>query len=275
MSGELLSKYVIDYTIETLEPLAIGGSDDAVKVLETDRKVIKNAKGIPFVPGSSIKGVIRASFNKLSTVLQKEFEIDTQHRNTDKSNSELVCDITPKEIQGEGKISIEFDDIGECVCDLCLFFGAKGYGAPLQFTDCCLELDIENNISLEKRTHVRINPDSDTAVRGGLFSAESVPRGVIFKGKIIYELKNFNSNAKNGKKNRDLELNQKKLLGFLVNLINEKEIYLGGMKSRGYGLCKFRIENISEYSIEKILKNEPPTKESPDKYVQLLKEEAH
>lgn len=252
LSGEIVEKYVIDYNIETLEPLAIGGTDESVKVSETDRKVLKNAKNIPFIPGSSIKGVIRSNFNRLSTVLNKTYKLDVNHR-SDKQK-EWVCD-TPKEGE-KSKQAIDFDDVGNYFCDLCLFFGAKGYGAPLQFTDCCLES--EDNIITEKRTHIRISTESDTTAKGGLFSAESVPKGVIFKGKIIYELKNFKSDNKDKKQERDLELNQKILLGLLLNQINNKEIYLGGMKSRGYGLCKFNIEKISEFSVDNIINNENP-----------------
>lgn len=269
MSGEIVAKYVIDYKIETLEPLAIGGTDESVKVSETDKKVLKNAKNIPFIPGSSIKGVIRSNFNRLSTVLNKTYKLDVNHR-SDKQK-DLVCD-TPKEHE-KSKQSIDFDDVGNYFCDLCLFFGAKGYGAPLQFTDCCLES--EDNIVIEKRTHIRIRTELDTTVKGGLFSAESVPKGVIFKGKIIYELKNFpldNLDNKDKKQERNLELNQKILFGLLLNQINNKEIYLGGMKSRGYGLCKFIIEKISEFTVDNIINNKNPNTVSIEFFNKILED---
>lgn len=274
LSGEIVAKYVIDYKIETLEPLAIGGTDESVKVSETDRKVLKNAKNIPFIPGSSIKGVIRSNFNRLSSVLNKTYKLDVNHRSDKQLDKqldklkELVCD-TPKENE-KSKQSIDFEDVGNYFCDLCLFFGAKGYGAPLQFTDCCLEL--EDNIVTEKRTHIRISTELDTTIKGGLFSAESVPKGVIFKGKIIYELKNFESANKGKKTGRNLESNQKILLGLLLNQINNKEIYLGGMKSRGYGLCKFNIEKISEFTVDKIINNENPNTISLENFNKILDE---
>jgi CRISPR-associated protein Csm3 len=56
-----LGKYVITADLKTLTGLHIGGSDTDLEIGGTDNPVIKNpATGAPYVPGSSLKGKLRA-----------------------------------------------------------------------------------------------------------------------------------------------------------------------------------------------------------------------
>jgi len=257
--GSIEEKYIIKYIIENMEPLAIGGSQETIKLTESDRKIIVYKKdNIPFIPGSSLKGVIRTYFDRIAYKLAEKFGIKIIHH---PDNNEQVCDVS------------KINDINELfsenngqrnLCDLCLFFGANSYGSPLIVTDAQL-VNYEGYL-IETRTHIRISRDLDITERGALFTAESITPHNKFKGTIIYELKNFGDN------NKELQENQKILLQLLVNYLNDKDIYLGGMKSRGYGQCNFKIESVHKLSIDDIIFGKEGTCINIDEWIKELSE---
>ncbi len=60
------SHYVIQGTIELLSGTRIGGSDDVLQIGGTDLTCIKDpATGRPYIPGSSLKGKMRSSLEKV------------------------------------------------------------------------------------------------------------------------------------------------------------------------------------------------------------------
>ncbi len=56
---KLIAKVFIKGQIETLTGLHIGGSKTTLDIGGIDNSVIKDSKGIPYIPGSSLKGKIR------------------------------------------------------------------------------------------------------------------------------------------------------------------------------------------------------------------------
>jgi len=59
-NNTLLAKIFINGKIEAKTGLHIGGSNTALDIGGIDLNVIKNANGVPFIPGSSLKGKIRS-----------------------------------------------------------------------------------------------------------------------------------------------------------------------------------------------------------------------
>ena len=57
---KILKKVFINGKIEILTGLHIGGSSTALDIGGIDSNVIKNANGVPYIPGSSIKGKMRS-----------------------------------------------------------------------------------------------------------------------------------------------------------------------------------------------------------------------
>lgn len=60
----LRGKIIITGHIEALTGLAIGGSKTDVAIGGIDNNVIKNAEGVPYIPGSSLKGKLRSLVEK-------------------------------------------------------------------------------------------------------------------------------------------------------------------------------------------------------------------
>lgn len=61
----LTHRYIARITIEAETPIAVGSGEKGVN---TDRLVAKDANGIPYIPGSSLTGVLRHSFGEESWV---------------------------------------------------------------------------------------------------------------------------------------------------------------------------------------------------------------
>lgn len=57
--ARLIKKIKIEYAIEVLTGLHVGGNSDNVEIGGVDKPVIKLSDGKPYIPGSSLKGKIR------------------------------------------------------------------------------------------------------------------------------------------------------------------------------------------------------------------------
>ena len=63
-------RYIARFVVEAATPLAVGSGN---KGLTIDRLVIKDANGLPFIPGTSLAGVVRHEL-KRAIVLETEAE---------------------------------------------------------------------------------------------------------------------------------------------------------------------------------------------------------
>ncbi|MCC5917630.1 MAG: type III-A CRISPR-associated RAMP protein Csm3 [Cryomorphaceae bacterium] len=61
---KLIGKVIISGTIEVMTGLAIGGNASGIEIGGMDNPVIKTYNGKPFIPGSSLKGKLRALLAK-------------------------------------------------------------------------------------------------------------------------------------------------------------------------------------------------------------------
>lgn len=75
---KLTGRYFISGHIETLSGLHIGGNKSAFDIGGIDNPVIKTAQGVPYIPGSSLKGKLRSllAWEQGSTDLKKDDEFD-------------------------------------------------------------------------------------------------------------------------------------------------------------------------------------------------------
>ncbi len=225
MHEALKNRYVLECIVETISPLHIGsekalgfGIDNPIV------KVKRNGKELPIIPGSSIKGVLRAHFCRLAKsgafnnfgffkVLEGNLEDFEREFSRKKENEKME----------------EFKKLGT----LEKLFGISGLASPLKITD-----SEPLEFSIGTRTHVKIDPEKDRAERGKLFSVEYVEGK--FRFKIVFdELKNDYD-----------DVNEFFREVFYKTLKNGLEIHLGGMKSRGYGLCLIKVEKAWKYSAE-------------------------
>jgi len=226
MHEALKNRYVLECHLKTLSPLHIG-SEKALG-FGVDNPIIKikrNGREIPVVPGSSIKGVLRSHFYRLanSGVFDKlgyrVFKGNLEEFEREFSRSD------------ENKKKEKFKELGT----LEKLFGISGLASPLRITDAEPE-----NWSIGTRTHVKIDPRTDRAEKGKLFTVEFVEG--LFKFKIVFD-----------ELASDYDDVNKFFHEFFYPLLkNGIELHFGGMKSRGYGLCEMKIEKALKFSAQNL-----------------------
>lgn len=215
--------YRINFEIELLTGLHIGGSSDTFDIGGADSTVIKNPfTKEPYIPGSSIKGKLR------SLLTQKYGVISKSEKNNDR-------EITFQN-NFEGKVfknlfqPVEYEDetiqVSRAIFrDALLSDSSKEKLQAFLGKGVYTEIKAENSISLLKGKAA--NPRF----------IERVPAGAKFNGEIILHIyENDNEELlKNGIKEalEMLELN-----------------YLGGSGTRGYG--KVKINYLNDEIFEKV-----------------------
>lgn len=205
---KLIKKHIFRGTIEVKTGLHIGGSKTSLDIGGLDSPVIKTPNGIPYIPGSSLKGKIRSLLAK-------------------KEGANCISEPKNKKQDIEYKVESEL---------LTKLFGCSDNGREqktrLIFRDALLDTEkfreTFSNTDLlateytEEKFENTIDRQSGKAKGGGLRSIERVPAGAVFNFEIIldeYEGDNIEENKKTLKESFDLLKND----------------YLGGSGSRGYG----------------------------------------
>ncbi len=235
----------LEYEIEVITGLHIGGSKESIEIGGIDNPVIKlrSYKGrsdVPYIPGSSIKGKIRSLL-------------------------ELAM--------GKGK-----DPCSCGECSICKLFGTAGTNAkhPIRLrvsdfypTDDTLKFweDVLEGLYTEIKAENTIDRITSTVKRGGLRQMERVIPESRFEGVFIIRI--FNQKE---------DKNLCELLIRGIELLQDD--YLGGSGSRGYGRVEFHFKNavykkiaiqsgILQILEQQILKQEISDPENICKYIHV------
>lgn len=228
---------VIEGTVVNYEPIRIGAGPGKARFEPVDAVVIKiydPKKGdyIPFIPGSSWKGLFRASAVRVAR----------------SRGLTEVCDGIPRKTCLEGR---EFDGIerrnlgmkeveekvksiirGEIsICPVCLIFGSPGILSHITVYDSIPT----SNYKLGYRTCVAIDRRTGSAAKGALYSIEYVEPMCRFSFRL------------------DAENTPNYCLGLISRVLYEVNygvVRVGGSKSRGFGRVKIEDLKIKVYSLD-------------------------
>lgn len=199
---KLIETKVVKGVIVLETGLHIGGSKSSLDIGGLDSPVIKTPQGVPYIPGSSLKGKIR------SLLGIKEGSVDVLN------DSDLLVKMFGTSAKGKETISrLIFRDALLDQQDFNKVFIEKNAILDTKFT----EAKYENTIDRK----------SGTTKRGGLRQIERVPAGTRFTFEVV-----VNRYEDNGKQDDDFSVKLKE--GFKMLEDN----YLGGSGSRGYGKVK-------------------------------------
>ncbi|MDI6738060.1 MAG: RAMP superfamily CRISPR-associated protein [Nanoarchaeota archaeon] len=154
MENVLKNRVVIKYKVVALSDMHIGGQSGNMPA-GLDNPIIKDNKGKPFVPGSSLKGVLRSSFERLA-----------------KGAGIKVCDLDEKR--------------GGCGnCPPCLLFGGGHKSGAIKIRDAFITDDSGKHPYI--RDGVRIDRKSGKAASGAKYDIEVVQKGAKFEGGMVVE----------------------------------------------------------------------------------------
>lgn len=270
------NRYYISASIGMEKPLHIG-KGASLEPIGTDLPVIKAPDGRPYIPGSSIKGVLRTQFEKFVRTLDSQNIKMEGHRvwacnvleekercipPKKKMNSERKSrEELEEESKENGKINEKklTEKILEKSCTACRLFGSTELASKVYIKDAFLS-DSNYTVKTEIRDGVAIDRDTGTAKPHAKFDYEIVPTGSSFKFEAILE----NVDA--------LEVG---LFGLILKLWERGEIAIGGKTSAGLGWGKLediKIEGVEKQDlIEYLLEGKKEPKEL-DTFINQLRE---
>jgi CRISPR-associated RAMP protein (TIGR02581 family) len=222
--------------------IGAGGSGDP---LATDSPVVRNAAGAPFIPGASLKGVIRSAAEGLLRDTQPrqdakeklwtcDFLIDdpcVHHEQVKKLREDLqerLKDQVPEKKLGSEVQRATAREIWNESCTVCRLFGSLAMASRVRFPDLPLHGGVP---MMEIRNGVGIDRDRELAASGVLYDFEAVPPGTEFELTVI--LDNY-SEAEVG------------LVLWLFDQLDQGNLALGGKSSRGLGQVRVEWRHILE-----------------------------
>ncbi len=224
--------------IKTLSNLFIGGAPVPFEIGGIDQQTAVDQEGFPCIPGSSLKGALRAIVRKDSSdmeqrilqlyvaYLKKEREANQQRIRELVHEEEALKRIDDRYKAADKELSPEY------------LFGIEGFNntPKLLFSDLllcreyrdkksCFSIDMKNSIDDTSTDGPVSNPRTYKAARGGL----------IFEGEIrLHKMELLGENAK--------ELCESYIIYNLMQF-NDGIHRIGNSKSRGYGKIEVIIEN--------------------------------
>lgn len=242
---KLIKKLFINGKIELLTGLHIGGSSTALDIGGIDSNVIKNANGVPYIPGSSIKG-------KMRSLLEMKYSEYTQLTGLVDNGK-----VNMKEVEKKGLNEKEEDLKKKFNPKIQKLFGSvakeSDFKTRLIVRDAFLNNDIVRQMKEKADDFEKLELDYTEAKWENTIDRltstanprqlERVPAGAEFDFSIVFT---FYDEA-------DKEL--VKMLFEGMQLLQDD--YLGGSGSRGYGQIAFKDISISEKTAENYQNHEP------------------
>lgn len=235
----LLNECLIDFLIRSEAPLLIKSGMERVE--DPDMfpiKTFRNGREEVFIPGSSLKGVIRSHSERITRTLREDKEPACCNPfEKEKSKPDFACseyfEVYKKQ---KGSKKLNGMEAYKQSCLICRVFGSTENASRLIVRDAYLKEGC--NAQLETRTGVGIDRFTGGASGGALFSLEVVTNGR-FKTQLYV---------------RNFELWQLGLLAYVFKDFEEGIVPIGYGKSRGFGKV---IGHVDKVEIRYLGKNKP------------------
>lgn len=216
-------EYIIDYDLRVVAPLAIRSAGSPYGAI--DNPIVKiryGEKELPYIPGSSLKGVFRS---------EAERYVRTIYGDT----PEYVCNILdPRGEKGELHRK-EKEEGSYRPCLVCRVFGGPTIASSVIFHNAFPK---DDHYSISVMTRVSINRIVNAQHPGRLFDVEFINPGTVFTGAITIENIDILSN----------ESKEAKLFNVVFNRFKGGFMSVGSGRSVGYGLLsvdRFNVKRIT------------------------------
>lgn len=213
MFSTLRNELQVTFTITTASPLSIRASKPSgIDPVLPDMQVVRDAAGRPFIPGSTLKGVIRSRVEQVLRSLRPFFACDPLKAPCTSVKQRELSHAS----SGEARYRLH--------CYACRLFGSTALGSRISFADAP-PLEGHEPVTSE-RHNVAIDRRTGGQYHGALFTPEVVEEGR-FEAKV--RLTNF-------------ALWQVLALLQTLQDLHEGFITLGGGSSRGFGRVKIELD---------------------------------
>ncbi len=242
MLKTLLNECLIDLSISTETPLLIKSGMERVE--DPDMfpiKTFRNGKPEVFIPGSSLKGVMRSHAERITRTLRQGKEpacCNPFEKNT--NEPDCACssyfEKYKKPKKGEDTKKLNAVEAYKMSCLICKLFGSTENASRLMLRDAYLKDGCD--VKIEKRSGVGIDRFTGGASKGALFELEVVSYAE-FEAKIYI---------------RNFELWQLGLLAYVFKDFEDGFVSIGYGKSRGFGKV---IGKVTKGELRYLVKNKP------------------
>ncbi|WP_054740990.1 type III CRISPR-associated RAMP protein Csx7 [Cellulosilyticum ruminicola] len=238
------NKIIIKGTLVGLSAIHIGTGQEGYSPQDVDNGIIRNGiTGEPFIPGSSLKGMLRTYCESLLPSIDRKYEnccIVTENpcleKRDDKAryteDKDKIVEQTVRQIKDKFKDNPK--RLGEVlydnVCPICRVFGSQAMASKIQINDA----PIKGKYIIEKRYGVAIDRDSGTAAFTKNYNFECISAGAEF---------DFCMTINN------IEDDYKEVVEICLNYLKSGEVKIGGRKSIGLGAIQ--LKNVECYQITK------------------------
>ncbi len=238
---ELRNRYVFTGQLVMQTAFHIGGG--RVTLSSSDSPVVLTPEQIPFIPGSSFKGALRSTVEKLVPSLPEEAGLSScglieplKENEEQKTDRPLCPTIRQKTITDDlrarpGSAEEIRSRILKELCDTCKLFGSPYAASRVNINDLYMASKEWSGV-VQIRDGVAIDRDSEKAKDRLKYDFEVVPASATFDLKITLE------NATD----EDLQLICVGLSEFVHGFG-----FIGGKRSRGLGAC--RLEKLEIHSL--------------------------
>jgi CRISPR-associated RAMP protein (TIGR02581 family) len=224
------SRLKLEGSLEAKTALRIGAGR-STSPTALDLPVVKDAFGRPYIPGSSLKGVLRSTVESLVRAMAGD---DPGFACNPTSNNDWCIpvqgvggreDINTIKKRNRGQDAALTKELLENTCLVCQLFGSPWVASRLQVRDLAVDQDTWFG-QFQERNGVAIDRDKEVAAEGKLYDFEVVPAGVRFR---------FSAIVENG------DTWQLGMLWAGLRAFEEGDIAIGGATSRGLGVVVLNL----------------------------------
>jgi CRISPR-associated protein Csm3 len=238
----LRNRYLFKGSLVMQTALHIGGG--RVTLSSSDSPVVLTPEEIPFIPGSSFKGSLRSTVEKLVPSLSPDLfscaliELSSDELKEAHRLKEPICstarqkEITQLRRDNPGRVEAILAQAREECCATCKLFGSPFASSRVAINDLYVPEGAWSGV-LQLRDGVAIDRDSEKAKDRLKYDFEVVPASATFALEITLE------NATP----QDLQLLSVGLSEFVHGFAT-----IGGKRSRGLGACK--LEDLHVFALE-------------------------
>lgn len=239
MLKKLINHAAVEFTIVPIDPMLINSG--VATVSGVDMSFVQTFRlgdsSEPYIPGSSLKGVVRSYGEKICRSLRDDpvpvcLPYLTPGKEQRGEEKQASCGLRISDWKKNNKKKeLPTDEIYKVSCPACRTFGSLQFRGRLETSDCYLneESRQQSGYGLETRDGVAIDRLTGGAAGGAKFDLEVLTKGC-FNARI--EIKNF-------------ERWQLGLLALILRDMEQGLVRIGMGKSRGLGRFKTEVEDFS------------------------------
>ena len=248
---KLKVRYVLEADLVAKTGLRVGAGK-SLDAAATNLPIMRDALGRPFIPGSSVKGVLRSGLESALRGLGSPAlracdpfaaladRSEPVGYDPDRDHLLRTCErttILKRDADGRIDSSRELGWILENTCTVCGLFGSPSLGGRVFVHD----LPMVGVAHTEVRDGVGLDRDLGTAATGAKYDVEVVPPGTRFGMELLLE---------------NVDEIQLALVLRCLRMLDEGELLLGGMTSRGLGRVKVDQPKLKRTTARRLLTGE-------------------